>query len=345
VGEVMSFENDPLRWNSGVTDAPASLTRALVAAKKYAPGPADLAHMQSALQLGVRLSNSVEGSGIDPSTVAPTQAAIASSGAVGRLAMNVGKGAAAVAAALALLWGADRLLAGRWGLQHSIATNRTDFNFVPQASPADTSRGEVMMQPVPPSLGSVRRPMEVTDDHPSAQEVMLPRAKFSPRVAPARSHADKFSSRPAAIDAQPVPQADKASSRPAAIDPQPAPQAEEALSVVEAALVAPPPAPVPQIIEPAEAALLLAARRTLASDPAATLSTVRQHERRFPMGKLVEEREILAIEALRRLGRSSEAEARIERFRARYPSSIHLRSVKALASGQSSPNGAASSPR
>jgi hypothetical protein len=197
-----------------------------------------------------------------------------------------------------------------------------------------------MLLPVPPSLGSARRPMEVSDDRPAAQEVMVPRAKYSPRVAPARSHADKFSSRPAAIDAQPAAQADKASSRSAASDSQPVAQVEETLPVVEAALV---PAPLPQVIEPAEAALLLAARRTLASDPAATLSTVRQHERRFATGKLVEEREILAIEALRKLGRSSEAEARIERFRARYPSSIHLRSVKALASGQNSPNGAASS--
>jgi hypothetical protein len=80
--------------------------------------------------------------------------------------------------------------------------------------------------------------------------------------------------------------------------------------------------------EPSEVQLLFEARRALGSDPAQALQWVRRHEQRFASGALSQEREVLAIEALRRLGRASEANARAARFRERYPASIHDRRVE-----------------
>jgi hypothetical protein len=65
---------------------------------------------------------------------------------------------------------------------------------------------------------------------------------------------------------------------------------------------------------------------------------VREHERRFSAPSLAQEREIIAIDALRRLNRVREANARTERFHARYPSSIHGRSVESpTANAESGP--------
>ena len=83
------------------------------------------------------------------------------------------------------------------------------------------------------------------------------------------------------------------------------------------------PAPKP----PSEAAILLQARRALRLDPAQALRWIREHEKRFPNGSLSQEREVLAVEVLRALGRSAEADARLTRFRERYPESIHGRRI------------------
>jgi hypothetical protein len=81
---------------------------------------------------------------------------------------------------------------------------------------------------------------------------------------------------------------------------------------------------------PSEGALLLQARRELTSDPAGALALAREHARRFPAGALVPEREVLAIEALARLGRTSDARRRLELFRARFPQSPHISRLDAL---------------
>ncbi len=103
--------------------------------------------------------------------------------------------------------------------------------------------------------------------------------------------------------------------------------------------VAPPPPPV-VVKEPTEVELLLQARRALSSDPAQALGWVHEHERRFSTPSLAQEREIIAIDALRRLNRVREANARTERFHARYPSSIYGRSIEspmANAASESAP--------
>ncbi|MDD9967188.1 MAG: hypothetical protein OXR73_13225 [Myxococcales bacterium] len=74
---------------------------------------------------------------------------------------------------------------------------------------------------------------------------------------------------------------------------------------------------------PSEVALLREARRLASGEPEAALRLLREHSTRFSNGILVPERELLAIEVLRRLGRTREAQRRMRRFETRYPQSIH----------------------
>ncbi len=91
------------------------------------------------------------------------------------------------------------------------------------------------------------------------------------------------------------------------------------------------PGPSPQLDPPPnEGALLLQARRELTADPAAALALAQEHAHRFPAGALVPEREVLAIEALARLGRGSDARRRLDLFRARFPQSPHISRLDAL---------------
>lgn len=63
-------------------------------------------------------------------------------------------------------------------------------------------------------------------------------------------------------------------------------------------------------------------------DASGALAAARGHARRFRDGALVEEREALTIQALRALGRTSEADARAEAFLRRWPASLHGRLVR-----------------
>jgi hypothetical protein len=74
---------------------------------------------------------------------------------------------------------------------------------------------------------------------------------------------------------------------------------------------------------PVEARLVLEAQEALRSSPARALELCAEHARRFPDGRLAEEREPVAIEALMRLGRAAEARARARRFLDEHPRSVH----------------------
>lgn len=94
------------------------------------------------------------------------------------------------------------------------------------------------------------------------------------------------------------------------------------------------PAPTPKLAEkhqpatPSEAELLEQARSALKSDPARALSRANAHAARFPGGALVQEREVIAIKALRQLGRTAEAERRAEAFAKTFPGSAFGRKLK-----------------
>jgi len=116
------------------------------------------------------------------------------------------------------------------------------------------------------------------------------------------------------------------------------------------ALTAPPEpssvAPIPAASEPAphratpqeayalELELLSPARAAVArGDFASALAAIGEHERRFPAGRLAEEREALRVQALSGLHRTSDARTCAAAFRARFPGSILLSRMKEQALG------------
>ena len=81
-----------------------------------------------------------------------------------------------------------------------------------------------------------------------------------------------------------------------------------------------------------ETELLGDARAALDTSPGVALTFCERHRREFPNGALVQEREIIAVTALVRLGRTSDARARAERFRRSYPRSAYLRQLERVLS-------------
>lgn len=85
----------------------------------------------------------------------------------------------------------------------------------------------------------------------------------------------------------------------------------------------------------AERRLLAVARTALGrSNGADALAACDEHERQFPKGELVEEREAIAIQALVQSQRAGEARERANRFRQAYPKSILLPAVLASTEGE-----------
>jgi hypothetical protein len=79
-----------------------------------------------------------------------------------------------------------------------------------------------------------------------------------------------------------------------------------------------------------EVALLDNARaRESAADPAGALRVLDDYRRAFPAGALVEEAEVLRIEALRARGDASQTAQRASAFLARWPQSVHAPAVRA----------------
>jgi len=79
-----------------------------------------------------------------------------------------------------------------------------------------------------------------------------------------------------------------------------------------------------------EAPLLESARASLDADPATALGTLAHHASEFPEGTLAIEREVLAVDALRRLGRIGEARERARGLLARTRGSFYERRIEAM---------------
>lgn len=82
--------------------------------------------------------------------------------------------------------------------------------------------------------------------------------------------------------------------------------------------------------EESEASFLHRTRAALASDPARALRMTEEHVSRYPHGVLVQERDVIAIDALVRLGRRDEARSRASAFQTRYPKSAHASRIAAI---------------
>ncbi len=85
-------------------------------------------------------------------------------------------------------------------------------------------------------------------------------------------------------------------------------------------------------LEPQESelSLLRRAQQVVSTNPSRALALSALHGRAFPGGLLAQEREVLAIDALTRLGRLQEAQARARAFGERYPGSAHAPRLRAL---------------
>jgi hypothetical protein len=104
---------------------------------------------------------------------------------------------------------------------------------------------------------------------------------------------------------------------PPARDPAlPRPTPKPSVPSTAAAAPKPPPA-----IGISETQILRDARLVLDRDPRSALALSEQHRRDYPNGSFTQERELIAITALVKLGRQSEASDRAARFRSAYPSS------------------------
>ena len=140
----------------------------------------------------------------------------------------------------------------------------------------------------------------------------------SPAPTPAQQVA------PPAVDVNPPP-----------IPVSPTPPASEA--IVEDTTPPPTTASVPAKLptkptppaQPSEAELLEQARAAMKADPARALQRANEHAARFPGGVLVQEREVLAIQALRKLGRNSDADRRAQAFAKAFPGSAFARKLNA----------------
>jgi hypothetical protein len=108
---------------------------------------------------------------------------------------------------------------------------------------------------------------------------------------------------------------------------EPEPEAAPAPPVVET----PPPAPADAASRLREEALLVRnASRLLGSDPAAALRLTDERRQRFPGGALGQEAEVVAIDALLRLGRRDAAVRRARAFEASHKDSLYARRIHAL---------------
>lgn len=114
---------------------------------------------------------------------------------------------------------------------------------------------------------------------------------------------------------------DHAALPPPAAEPTPtAPGESPALSI---------PAPSPDTLLE-EVSLLEEARALVGSDPFAALAKLDAHRARFAGGKLGVERELIAVDALRRAGRFAEARARGEALLTRTEGSLYEERVRAI---------------
>jgi hypothetical protein len=83
-----------------------------------------------------------------------------------------------------------------------------------------------------------------------------------------------------------------------------------------------------------EAKLLNEAHAAMATDPRKALAIASEHTKRYPRGQLAAERELILVQALIKLGRVREAEARGRALRKSTPSSIYSERLDSILKGK-----------
>ncbi|HEX6764766.1 MAG TPA: hypothetical protein VF103_04795 [Polyangiaceae bacterium] len=134
------------------------------------------------------------------------------------------------------------------------------------------------------------------------------------RAAPPARKVNDSPAPPAAVTAEPSSDAPKSELKPAPAEKVIVPSASRYT---------------PSNADALELGLLQRARAGVArGDFAGALGVIAEHERRFPAGRLREEREALRVKALSGLGKKDEARAAAERFQSHYPRSVLSASIE-----------------
>lgn len=204
------------------------------------------------------------------------------------------------------------------------------------SSATDVEPAQVPAQPAA-AVTSASAPGHVPHVHATKEHAAPPSAARKDHARSSSSSAVQGTEPLAAQPSAAQPSAAKPSvAKPSAAAPASAPSPAEdapasASSVGPAqALVANEPTPEPKPRKPDEVTLLQQARRNASSDAKVALQFLEEHKRLYPQGTLSPEREVLAIELLRALGRDRDAEQRARAFQQQYPGSVYTPRVLRL---------------
>lgn len=137
---------------------------------------------------------------------------------------------------------------------------------------------------------------------------------------------------PAVVTTQAAPKVSAVPAETPATASAPAETAKPRVVAPSAPAKASAPNPKAQLLE--ESRLLSAARAALSTDPKKALALTEQHRAKFPRGTLTQEREVIAIQALAKLGKQSDADRRADRFGKDYPDSAHKDRVQGSVEGE-----------
>lgn len=197
--------------------------------------------------------------------------------------------------------------------------------------PSSDREGSPLPSATPQNLEKVEPTLVAPIEQPAATEL---KAAASDEPAVGTKRMPRSAARPRKQRERSAAEAEPESELQAKNDVVDAPAVRPSVEPTAAPPVAPAarPQPKPAVIEEAprvsEAELLLKARQALKRDPELALRLASEHQAQYANGRLTPEREVLAIEALRNLGRKQEADERLHKFEARYPSSIHLKRLR-----------------
>jgi len=173
------------------------------------------------------------------------------------------------------------------------------------------------------------RAIAVGPNGPSQRPTTLPASNSAPESPPSPS---SKASEPAAINSAPQP---AASPEPVRWVPrvaaQPTASAERMRSSATPVHASPESIGPGVVTQPTEVALLRDARLALGGNPGEALALAERHRALFAHGAMVQERELIAISALARLGRHTAVLARAAQFEHDFPNSPYRKQVSALA--------------
>ncbi|HEY8944441.1 MAG TPA: hypothetical protein VIM73_09265 [Polyangiaceae bacterium] len=282
------------------------LAKSLRCARERLPSPERMAHLANRLaQAGVVLPPHAEA----PSANSPEPAAAVTQ-PTGAL-VKAGLGLGGIGAAVLVMTLASR--AGEPEPATAIqprALSTASVSAADSASPATASSplrvdGPGARAPTPRHSGPIRP--EAAFETPAAPQPLRQRTtELAEPAATARS---------SRIASQSAPQSHAFRDLAA-----PAPTAVETSAGIPREVASEPP-------RDSEIELLKRARSAVTSDPQEALALARRHRTEYPRGAYAQERDVIAISALARLGRSVEANRLAEAFRERYPRSAYLPQV------------------